>query len=123
MKRIVVMLIFGACGLIAGCDTYQFAQKSLCQECMTEAKSRAKFIATTLLSSKNPTVKMEGEVLLIASKSQLLKVSCSGEAGGILETARKKRDGTMSAPHRAAIKDLKYLYCPKTLKKYITARK
>lgn len=123
MKRIVVTLIVAACGLVAGCDTYQFAQKSLCQECMTEARSRAKFIAITLLKSKNPTVKMEGDVLLISSKAQLLKVSCSGEAGGILETARKKRDGTMSAPQRAAIKDLKYLYCPKTLKKYITARK
>ena len=52
MRKIFVILIFAAGVLIAGCDTYQFAQKSMCQECLTEAKTRAKFIATTLLKQQ-----------------------------------------------------------------------
>lgn len=123
MRKIFVILMFAAGVLIAGCDTFQFTQKSMCQECLTEAKTRANFIATTLLSSKNPTVKIEGEVLTIATKDQLLKVSCSGDAAGVVETTRKKSDGTTSSPHKAALKELEYLYCPKTIKKYNTAQK
>lgn len=121
MKKIVILSVFAAGALFIGCDTFQFTQKSMCQECLKEAKSRAGLIAGTLLKSNNPTVKMEGEVLVIGAKDELLKVSCAGDAGCVISTTRKKADGTMSDPHKASLKEVDYLYCPKTLKKYNTA--
>lgn len=118
MKNIGVIVLFAAGLLFFGCDTFQFSQKSQCMECLTEAKSRANLIASTLLQSKNPTVKIEGEVLTIGTKDQTLKVSCGGSANCILETRRVKADGTLSDPHTASRKELDYLYCPKVLKKY-----
>lgn len=125
MKKVIIIVItMCAAGLVfAGCDTFQFTQKSMCQECLTEAKSRANLIATTLLNTKNPTVKMEGEVLVIGAKDELLKISCAGDAGCVVSTTRKKSDGTMSAPHTASLKELDYLYCPKAVAKHTAATK
>lgn len=124
MKKVIIVVAMFVAGLIfVGCDTFQFAQKNMCQECLTEAKSRANLIATTLLSAKNPSVKMEGEVLVIGAKDELLKISCAGDAGCTVSTTRKKADGSMSAPHTASLKELDYLYCPKAVKKYNTAAK
>lgn len=121
MKKLGILAIVTAALILAGCDTFQFTQKSMCKECLVEAKSRAGLIAGTLLKTSNPTVKMEGEVLVIGAKDELLKVFCSGDSGCVISTTRKKADGTMSEPHRASLKEVDYLYCPKTLKKYNTA--
>jgi hypothetical protein len=123
MKKVIGILLFAAGILLLGCDTFQFAQKSMCQECLAEAKTRSNMIATTLLSTKNPTVKMDGEVLVIGAKDEVLNIACSGDTGCIVQTTRKKSDGTMSAPHKASAKELEYLYCPKALKKYNTPAK
>jgi len=123
MKKIFVIVLYTALVLLGGCDTYQEALKSLCQECLMEAKSRAHIIAKTLLKSKNSKSKLEREVLVIEAKNQLLKVSCSDKSGGILDSARKKGSGAMASPQKVAFNELKNLYCPKTLKKYVTKRK
>ncbi len=124
MKKIIVGAVLCVAGLVfAGCDTFQFTQKSMCKECLAEAKTRSNTIATTLLSGKNPTVKIENDVLVIGANNQLLNISCAGDNGCTVSTTRKKSDGTMSAPHTASVKELEYLYCPKTLKKYNTAAK
>jgi len=117
-KSIIFVVMFSACMILAGCDTFQFTQKSMCKECLAEARTRSDTIAATLLSSKNPTVKVSNEILVIGAGDQLLNVFCSGDSGCIVSTTRKKSDGTMSAPHTASAKELEYLYCPKTLKKY-----
>ncbi len=121
MKKSGILAIVTIALLLAGCDTFQFTKKSVCLECLKEARSRAGLIAGTLLKSSNPTVSMEGEVLVIGAKDELLKVSCSGDSGCVISTTRKKADGTMSDPHQASLKEVDYLYCPKTLKKYNTA--
>jgi hypothetical protein len=123
MKRVIVIVMFAAGFLFAGCDTFQFTQKNICLECLTEAQSRAGVIASTLLNSKNPTVKKEGEILVIGAKDELLKISCSGDVNCIVETRRKKADGTMSDPHKVSTKELEYLFCPKVLKKYNAEKK
>ncbi|MBN2160688.1 MAG: hypothetical protein JW807_14965 [Spirochaetes bacterium] len=118
MRKTAFIILFAAGFVFFGCDTFKFSEKSRCLECLTEAKSRANLIATTLLQSKNPTVKVAGGVLTIATKDQTLKVSCGGGDGCIVETRRIKADGSLSEPHAASRKEVDYLFCPRILKKY-----